>query len=357
MEWESKEINRMCTQILAHIVDDQKEDNNILFDMEIWDWSQGVALYGIWKYYRLTGKGQYLDYLTRWFDTKLNRLITHNINTMAPLLTLCFLYEETGRKEYLEYCEYCADWLLDGLPRTEMGGFQHITMDSDNHQQLWSDTVFMAVLFLAKIASVTGSQRYAEECKKQFLLHIYYLADKKTGLWSHGWSFRQRDNFAGAYWARGNCWFAIAAAELPELLELEEWVSDLILGAYRLQSNTLCRYQSPEGLWHTLIDHEDAYLEVSGSSGLAYGLLKGVRAGLLSPTCQEAALKAAKAVCSHIGPDGLVGQVSYGTIVADTLDYYKNVPLRPTGYGQNLALIMLVELLVWESQELWKGER
>ena len=65
MEWESKEINRMCTQILAHIVDDQKEDNNILFDMEIWDWSQGVALYGIWKYYRLTGKGQYLDYLTR----------------------------------------------------------------------------------------------------------------------------------------------------------------------------------------------------------------------------------------------------------------------------------------------------
>ena len=35
MEWESKEINRMCTQILAHIVDDQKEDNNILFDMEI----------------------------------------------------------------------------------------------------------------------------------------------------------------------------------------------------------------------------------------------------------------------------------------------------------------------------------
>ena len=64
------------------------------------------------------------------------------------------------------------------------------------------------------------------------------------------------------------------------------------------------------------------------------------------------ALRAAQAVRAHIGPDGLVGQVSYGTIVADTLEYYKNVPLRPTGYGQNLALMMLVELLVWDAQGL-----
>ena len=62
-----------------------------------------------------------------------------------------------------------------------MGGFQHITMDSDNHQQLWSDTVFMAVLFLAKIASVTGSQRYAEECKNSFCFIFIILRIKKLG--------------------------------------------------------------------------------------------------------------------------------------------------------------------------------
>ena len=33
MEWESKEINRMCTQILAHIVDDQKR---IIISYLIW---------------------------------------------------------------------------------------------------------------------------------------------------------------------------------------------------------------------------------------------------------------------------------------------------------------------------------
>lgn len=346
------ELYQISTKILDNILNDEKNDNNILFDMDIWDWSQGVALYGIWKYYRLTGERRYLDYLTRWFDTKLNRPIVHNINTMAPLLTLCFLYEETGRADYREYCESCAEWLMECLPKTEMGGFQHITIDSDNNQQLWADTVFMAVLFLGKIAAVTGSKRYAGECKKQFMLHIRYLADKRTGLWCHGWSFERRDNFAGAFWARGNCWFTIAAAELPGLLELEEWESDLILDAYRAQAAALCRYQSPEGLWHTLVDQEDSYLEVSGSSGFAYGLLKGVRAGLLPASYRDAALRAAEAVQKHIGPDGMVSQVSYGTIVADTLEYYKKVPLRPTGYGQNLALMMLVELLTWDAQGL-----
>ena len=346
------QLNKVSSQILEQIISGQKADNNILFDMDIWDWSQGVALYGIWKYYKLTGSKTCLEYLTRWFDTKIGSPIQHNVNTMAPLLTLCFLYEETGREEYMDYCKNCAEWLMEKLPRTQMGGFQHVTIDSDNNQQLWADTVFMAVLFLAKIASITGEPRYAGECKKQFLLHIRFLADKKTGLWCHGWSFERKDNFAGAFWARGNCWFTIAAAELPDLINLEKWESDLILDAYRAQADTLCRMQSPEGLWHTLVDCEDSYLEVSGSSGFVYGLLKGVRTGLLPMEYKEAALCAAEAVIGHIKPNGLVEQVSYGTIVSDTLEYYKNVPLRPTGYGQNLALMMLVELLEWDMQKI-----
>ncbi|MFR1358527.1 MAG: glycoside hydrolase family 105 protein [Ruthenibacterium lactatiformans] len=329
------ELYRVSTQILENIINDEKNDNNILFDMDIWDWSQGVALYGIWKYYRLTGERRYLEYLTQWFDTKLNRPIVHNINTMAPLLTLCFLYEETGREEYRDYCESCAEWLLDGLPKTEMGGFQHVTIDSDNNQQLWADTVFMAVLFMGKIASITGDERYAGECKKQFMLHIHYLSDKKTGLWCHGWSFERMDNYAGAFWARGNCWFTIAAAELPGLLELEEWESDLILDAYRAQAAALCRYQSPDGLWHTLVDREDSYLEVSAPRASPRAAERCSR-GAAACVVQNAALRAHRQ-CRLISGPTVIGAGVYGTIVADTLEYYKNVPLRPAGYGQNHA--------------------
>lgn len=342
----------LCEKILAIITDDQKGDNNILFDMNLWDWSQGVALYGIWKYYKITGDKRYLQYLCDWFDSKMEKPLERTVNTMAPVLTLCYLYEETKNEKYLAYCEETAAWLLCEMPKTQLGGFQHITMDSENNQQLWADTVFMAVLFLAKIGAVTNNPVYIGEAKKQFMLHIRFLADRKTGLWYHGWSFETGSNFAKALWARGNCWFTISAAEIPEILDLEPWVRDLILDTYRMQAQALKKYQAPNGLWHTLVDQEDSYVEASGSAGFAYGILKGVRMGYLPKEYQSVAKQAVEGVCACIDETGMVNQVSYGTIVADTLDYYKQVALRPTGYGQNLTLMMLVELMYWEKENL-----
>ncbi len=64
---------------------------------------------------------------------------------------------------------------------------------------------------LAKIGKVLGKESYVEEAKYQFLLHIKYLYDAKTGLWFHGWTFEEgRHNFADAHWARGNCWITLA---------------------------------------------------------------------------------------------------------------------------------------------------
>jgi unsaturated rhamnogalacturonyl hydrolase len=144
----------------------------------------------------------------------------------------------------------------------------------------------------------------------------------------------------------------MAAAELKEIMPLEKWVEDLIMDAYRRQVDTLIKSQHQDGLWHTLIDHEDAYVEVSGSAGFAYGILKGIRTGQLPASYKENAKKAVKGICGYIDQDGIVTQVSYGTVVADTLAYYKNVRLRSTGYGQNIVLMMLVELMYWEKQGL-----
>ncbi len=344
--------NDVCAKILNIITEKEKQNDNILFDMDIWDWSQGVALYGVLKYYDLTQDDRYLRYLIDWFDSKIDTDINHTVNTGSPLLVLCYLYEYTKNEKYLDYCKKIADWVINDMPKTEMGGIQHITMDSDNFQQLWADTIFMMVLFMAKIGSITGNKTYTNEAKKQFSLHIRYLADKKTGLWYHGWNFETKSNYAKALWARGNCWFTIAAAEVPEIMELEPWTRDIILDSFRQQVESLGKFQSECGLWHTLIDHDDSYVEVSGSAGFAYGILKGIRMGYLAPEYKTVAKKAVEAICGYINEDGIVGQVSYGTIVADTLDYYKNVSLKPTGYGQNLTLIMLIELLTWKKQGL-----
>ncbi len=48
---------------------------------------------------------------------------------------------------------------------------------------LWDDTLFMTVLFLANMGRIRGNKEYIEEAQYQFLLHVKYLTDKKTGMW------------------------------------------------------------------------------------------------------------------------------------------------------------------------------
>ncbi len=61
----------------------------------------------------------------------------------------------------------------------------------------------MTVLPLAKIGKLLNRLDYLEEAKHQFLIHIKYLQDKKSGLWYHGWTFEGNHNYAEALWARG----------------------------------------------------------------------------------------------------------------------------------------------------------
>ena len=109
-------------------------------------------------------------------------------------------------------------------------------------------------------------------------------------------------------------------------------------------SAALAACQDPEtGLWHTLLNHPDSYLETSASAAIAYGMRKGVRLGLLDASFAEPADRAVRGVCAQIGPDGTVGGVSYGTPVGDTEDFYRTIPIQPTAYGQGLTYLMLTE--------------
>ena len=106
-----------------------------------------MALFGLYTYYRQTREQRVWDYLIGWFDAQLQRgLPEKNVNSMCPLLTLSFLYEDTGNEAYLEVCREWLDYAMTSLPRTPEGGFQHKTIDSDNYCQLWDDTLYMTCL-------------------------------------------------------------------------------------------------------------------------------------------------------------------------------------------------------------------
>lgn len=331
-----------------------------------WEWTHGVALYALFDHYQLTASTSSLDIIHQWFSDRMKEGgTTKNINTMSVFLSLAFVYEldPASHPEYKDWLIEWAEWAMEGLPKTEEGGFQHITYNLENKGQLWDDTLVMTVLPLAKIGKVLGVQRYIDEAKYQFLLHIKYLYDPKTGLWFHGWTFEGRHHFAAAHWARGNCWITLAIPLFFHILGPQD--SDLgnhnsalsrhLIATLEAQLDALLPLQDQaSGLWHTLLKYKDSYVESSATAGFAAGAYLALRFGLVKNVEKKQAYErmanaALDGVVKMIADDGELQQTSFGTAMGHDLDFYREIPITPMPYGQALALLAIVQNMALHS--------
>lgn len=325
------------------------------FGIEEWDWPQGVGLYGLLKLQNFYGDTRYLDFFEEWFNNNITRgLPSKNINTTAPYLVLAELLDSLNDPKYEKLCLDHAHWLMNELPKTKEGGFQHVVTAIGNRDgvllnegELWIDTLFMAVLFLNKMGHRFNNQEWISETLHQVLLHIKYLYEKQTGLFYHGFSFPLNNNFGGVFWCRGNSWFTYGILELIESFDgtLDPGLLTYLTDTFKAQVKALRDLQAPSGLWHTVLTDPESYEEVSGSGAIAGGILKGIKMGILDASYQACADRAIKAICKNIAVDGTVLNVSAGTGMGYDADHYKNIAIRPMAYGQSLILISLIEAL------------
>ncbi|UCI07127.1 glycoside hydrolase family 105 protein [Mesorhizobium sp. B1-1-8] len=311
---------------------------------DAWEWPQGVGLYGLVRLWQHTRDDKLRQIVEDWYAGHLaSGLPALNINTTAPMLALSVLWKETREERWRVVLDDWAGRLIAEAPRTFGGAFQHDVSDRINDHELWDDTLFMAALFLASYGEAAGRRDLVDEAEKQFLVHAHYLADRETGLWFHGWTFDGWHNFAKARWARGNAWITVGILDLIELAEISAPVRDFLLAVLTSQVEAILKLQAPSGAWRTLLDDVSSYEEISATAGFGYGLLKASRLGLGPGGCRRAGLKALQAVLGNIGDDGTVANVSYGTRMGHDLQFYRDIPIQPTGYGQALAMLCLVE--------------
>ena len=321
--------------------------------IDIWDWPQGVGLFGLHKFLAYEQNEEYRAFLENWYVSHVaGQLPLRNINTTAPLLTMVDFADE--HPEFRKLAISWADWLIHDLPKTEEGGFQHVTSGSEdgkslilNEQQLWVDTLFMAVLFLNRMGQKYGREDWVDESIHQVLMHIRYLCDPQTGLFYHGWTFNGRNHFGGIFWCRGDSWFTLV---VPEFIEqcgdtLAPAVRRIITDAYRAQVRALSQLQAKSGLWHTILNDPDTYEETSGSAAIAAGILQGIRTGLLDKSFLPCAERAVDGILKQIDEDGTVLNVSAGTAMGMNAEHYKNIAIAPMAYGQSLTILALVEAL------------
>jgi len=153
-----------------------------IISMDAWEWPQGVALFAMYQYYRESGDKSVLSYLKNWFDRQIQKgLPPQNINTTCPMLTLACIYDEEREEKYLPLLQDWLEGVMHRLPRTPEGGLQHVVSGILNEGQIWDDTLYMTVLFLARMGKVLGNDSYIQESIRQFMVHINICPTSKPG--------------------------------------------------------------------------------------------------------------------------------------------------------------------------------
>ena len=117
------------------------------------------------------------------------------------------------------------------------------------------------------------------------------MRDEKTGLYYHGYDASRRafwcdpeTGLSRCFWLRAIGWFSVALADLLEILPAGSAADRLAPIFRRLMADVLPFADPDTGMYYQVVNEAEAegnYQESSGSSMLAYAMLKGARLGFL----------------------------------------------------------------------------
>ncbi|MBD2872177.1 glycoside hydrolase family 88/105 protein [Paenibacillus arenilitoris] len=319
-------------------------------DIEQWDWVPGVGIVSIMAYGKRTGSEPVIRYVREWAERNKEKAGGAKvINAMAPFAVFPELYRLTREERYLKQSEEIVRWMMNEAPRTREGALEHTVTESVQfREQAWADTVYMAVLLIARHAGLTGDRAAAAEALRQTMLHLRLLQEPETGVLFHGWNCEAGDHMSAVRWTRANAWIALAVPEIVEEIGGLVDIPEELHGRYAALAKGLLSYRAAGGLWHTVLDRPDFYKESSGSAGIACGFVKAARIGLVDPSYAASALLTVEGLLPLIRANGEVAGVSGGTPVMESAEAYNRIKTYPTLYGQGLTMQLLTEALAIE---------
>ena len=204
--------------------------------------------------------------------------------------------------------------------------------------RLWIDDMYMITIVQTQAYRVTGDRKYIDRAAREMVMYLDEL-QCPNGLFYHAPD-------VPFYWGRGNGWMAAGMAELLSSLPEDSEYRPRILHGYRTMMKSLKKYQSSNGLWHQLLDKEDSYEEITGSSMFVFGIAKGVKEGWLHPDFIYVAWQGFKGMLSKISENGDVTAICVGTgIMPSTVFYYNRPTQENDPMGEGPVLRALVEMI------------
>ena len=259
-----------------------------------WNYIDGCMITALLALSEITGEARYFDFAERFIDAFVaedGTIRTYDpekrtLDDVNEGRVLFELYDKTGKEKYRRAADFLHGQLLL-QPRTAEGNFWHKKIYPN---QVWLDGVYMAQPFAALYEKRFGRGDYAD-LLSQIRVVRARMRDARTGLYYHGYDQSRAAFWADKetglsqnFWLRAIGWFSVALADLMEILPSGE-VRGELAGVFSELMASVDRFADAEtGLYWQVVDKAGRpgnYLESSGSSMLAYAMLKGARLGVL----------------------------------------------------------------------------
>lgn len=261
-------------------------------------WTRGVYYEGLMALYEIHPDESYYDYAYKWGsfhewgfrhgDTD------RNADDYCCAQTYIDLYRLDPQSVNLRHTRALMNMLVS-TPQVD---------DWD-----WVDAIQMGMPAMSKYAALTGDSRVFEKMWKM------YEATRNSvggGLWSekHGLWYRDANfvppykevNGQPCFWSRGNGWAFATLARVLMDLPADDAHRNTYIADFKAMAKALVKCQREDGYWNASLLCEENYggKETTGTSLFVYGLVWGVRNGILpKDEYLKPALKAWYAMVEH----------------------------------------------------------
>ena len=226
------------------------------------------------------------------------------------------------------------DLFCPQLPKPFHPGLSHFF----GKPQLWVDTLDMCCPVFAHSSRITKQPELQAEAIRQLEVFARHLQDPRSGLYYHMWDEKSGQH-TPCFWSRGNGWVVLTYTEVLANETPGSPAFQRLAQAYRRQLASIVKLQDAKtGLWHTVLDAPDTYLETSGSAMFLYGMAECRRRKLLDSDTADAMRRAWTGLCTQIAADGRVVGVSGGTAPGDKQNYQAR-PLGTYTWGTGAMLM------------------
>lgn len=287
-----------------------------------WNYIDGCMMTSLIEMYKTTKDEKYINFVKdfvdyyvfedgsiRGYDPK-----KYSTDDVCESKILFDLYELDPKEKYDKAIELAYSQ-VKAHPRTKEGNFWHKGIYPN---QVWLDGLYMMQPFYTRYQTLRNKKDYADIIL-QFQNVRNIMFDEKAKLYYHGYDSSKsmfwadkKTGLSKNFWLRSIGWFTVGLVDVLDYMDEQMYDEyNTIKQIFKETIDGILQYQDQESkmFWQVpnFPNRERNYLETSGSSMIAYAILKGVRLEALPERYRQIGVDIFNGICKKylsVKPDG-----------------------------------------------------